>query len=117
MKTTESVKVCTATDLFNIEGEDAGDTIKILDEYLSIFAAPEKDGKCLHCDTVLDGMLGSFTWGLCSGEGKCSNCGWPARAHHNPENNEGPLFERHLEVILQYHPDNVTMDTERETNE
>lgn len=40
------------------------------------------DNLC-NCGMPLTGMLGSFRWGLQSGEGKCSNCDWPVRGYHD----------------------------------
>ena len=107
---------CVMGDIgMEITGEDAPPVVEALNDYLSRFAAPIcKDGngattyRCLNCDRDLSGLLGSFQWDIASGEGKCSNCGWPCRAHHYPKDATGDIFDRALEVILQYHPNNVT---------
>lgn len=100
-----------------IEGTDAQLLIDSINKYLSVFAKPinlEKKGfvsgscKCLQCESVLDGVIGSFTWGLTHGEGVCSKCGWPCRAYHRPEDENGELFTTAIEKILQYHPDGVS---------
>ncbi|MBT7243677.1 MAG: hypothetical protein HN879_09695 [Flavobacteriaceae bacterium] len=101
---------CTPDDLgMKITGEDAGPFIAAMEEYLLLFAKPTKH--CLKCEAYLTGMLGSFTWGLANGEGTCSDCGYPARAHHYPKLPDGTgLMEgdQPIQLILQYHPDHVT---------
>ncbi len=118
-KTETDIDVCTISDLgIEITGEDAQPLIDAINSYLEIFAKPVKSErgssfllggrKCLKCDALLDGVMGSFQWGMANGEGTCSNCGWPARAYHNPKDDEGNIFNRPLERILQYHPSSVT---------
>lgn len=112
------VAVCTIKDIgLEVTGKDAQPLIDSLNDYFATFAKPVKresgtqmlgHNECLKCGTPLDGMVGSFTWDICHGEGKCSNCGWPARAYHDPKNDEGSIFTRPFECILQYHPDHVT---------
>jgi hypothetical protein len=114
----KTIEHCTAADIgIRITGEDAQPVIDALDEYLKVFAKPTTEGeanilfgnhKCLNCDKVLNGAMGSFQWGLCNGEGNCSGCGHPARAHHRPTDTEGEIFNGPLEYVLQYHPDFVT---------
>ncbi len=75
---------------------------KALDEYLRIFTMPV-EGKCIRCERTLGGLLGGFTWGIAHGEGTCGECGWPARAYHEPK--EGPVES--FRLILPYHPDEL----------
>ncbi len=120
----KTVSYCTAIDSgVNItaqspEGEaEATSLMKCLDEYFKQFSAPVvlDEGnallggqRCLNCDAVLSGVLGSFQWGIAHGEGTCSSCGWPARAYHRPKDQDGEeICDGALQVILQYHPDNV----------
>ena len=109
------VQHCTHQSIgMSITGEDASEVTAPLDGYLYLFAAPT-DGKCLKCDAQLTGILGSFMWGLVNGEGTCSSCGWPARAYHRPEETDGSeIFDRPLELILQYHPDCVDSGEDNE---
>ena len=113
------METCTIADIgIDIGGTDAPPLIAATNEYLATFARPMKtdgDGfllgrlECLHCGATLDGAMGSFQWGLASGEGQCSRCGWPARAHHCPRDANGEtIFTGPVEFILQYHPDHVT---------
>ncbi len=113
------VEVCTIADIgFEITGSDAPLLIAAINKYLSVFAKPvRRNGgaefvvgshECLKCGKPLSGLLGTFQWGLVNGEGSCSECGWPARAYHEPADDEGKIFDRILEIVLQYHPDNVT---------
>ena len=80
--------------------------IKKINKYLSIFALPDKDGKCLKCGTVQDGLMaqlmGGFVYGFAHGEGGCSKCKWPARANHY----DVGLFKSFV-AILQYHPKGI----------
>lgn len=76
-----------------------------LNSYLEEFA--ETGFKCPNCDSKLGGFLGTFSWGICHGEGNCS-CGWPCRGLHYPKDeNGGDLFERGVQIVLPYHPDYV----------
>jgi hypothetical protein len=94
------------------------ETLGSINSYLSAFAAPieNENGNflngrlvCLSCGTRLSGALGSFIWGCAHGEGSCCQCGWPARAYHNPKDDDGlPVFNRGLEIILQYHPNSLS---------
>jgi len=115
--------VCTMADIgLTITGEGAEPICDAISEYLSVFAKPVlHDGTtggmlgnfdCLNCGERLDGFLGTFTWGIAHGEGKCSKCGWPCRAYHNPKDAEGDIFDRRLQIILQYHPSGVEMPEE-----
>lgn len=107
---------CVMGDIgIEISGEDAPPVVAAINDYLSRFAAPiirEVNDvpryRCLDCDRDLSGLLGTFQWGITNGEGTCSNCGWPCRAHHYPKDAKGDIFNKALEVILQYHPDHVT---------
>ncbi len=81
---------------------------ELIQFYAHTFAQPSEENECLECGERLGGMMGSFRWGICHGEGICSNCGWPARAYHNPKTKEGEEVTGFFECILQYHPDFVT---------
>jgi len=100
---------CTLESIgMDITGEGASPIIKAMEDYLTPFAAAP-DGKCLKCDATIAGLFGSFTWGLQSGEGTCSRCGWPARGHHYPKLPDGTnVFSTCVEMVFQYHPDHVT---------
>lgn len=52
-------------------------------------------------DSLLSGAM--FRWGLAHGEGNCSKCGYPARAHHRI----GDWFTLQ-NYILQYHPSELS---------
>ena len=99
---------CTLSDIsLDITGEDAAPIIKAVSDYLKTFTAP---GQCAGCGATLAGFLGSFAWGLESGEGTCSGCGWPARGHHNITDDDGPVFTQAIEMVLSYHPDSVVSE-------
>ena len=101
------VPKCTLESIgMKITGKDAPPIIAACNEYLSIFA--DTDGKCPNCDRTLGGLLGTFTWGICSGEGTCAGCGWPCRAHHDIKDAAGEaIFDRMLQCVLPYHPSGV----------
>jgi hypothetical protein len=100
---------CTFEDLF--KGECDPDSRRIIEDYLRGFAQPNDEGKCIKCGKVQGGLmsllLGGFEYGLVHGEGRCSGCGWPARANHYIKDAEGKTIMR-FRIILQYHPDSVT---------
>lgn len=99
-----NLKRCTYSDLgIKINGEGAAEVLEALDCYLADFVKPT--GSCFKCSSGIRGSF--FEYGLATGEGYCSSCGWPARALHSPKNDKGRLFDRLLEFVLQYHPDNV----------
>lgn len=93
------------------EGVTPPDMIAALDEYFSHFA--ESAAKCLKCGEPLGGWTGTFRWGLAHGEGACSACGWPARAHHFIKDKDGRDLCSLRNFILQYHPKFVTKKRKR----
>lgn len=94
-----------------LKGDCDEDLRKSISDYLSVFAEPNDDGKCLKCGTVQGGLmsviLGGFVYGLQHGEGRCSKCGWPGRANHYFKDKDGKDIGS-INIILQYHPDVVT---------
>lgn len=95
-----------------------------LEQYFLTFAAPDLSashegleskllGKqsCIKCRETLDGYTGTFQWGMVYGEGRCSKCGWPAKAIHRIHDDKDcePIIS--FERILQYHPDFVDVAT------
>lgn len=93
--------------------------IRDLDGYFRDFAVPliddDEHQSCHNCGVRLNGLLGQFTWGIVNGEGTCANCGWPCRAYHRPKDEDGELiFNRTFEMILQYHPEDVTAGANQE---
>ena len=124
--TQTDVERCTIADIgISLTGDDAQPLVDAINEYLQDFAKPVKrDGGgsfamgryvCLKCGESLDGMLGRFRWGIAWGEGHCTGCGWPGRAYHIIKDKDGDIFERPLELILQYHPsvvEKTAVDTE-----
>lgn len=61
---------------------------------------------------ILDGLMhATFVWGIAHGEGGCSKCGYPARALHY---DIGGI--KSLQLILQYHPDELTVATKKDYN-
>ena len=125
-ETITELEHCTIEDIgMEITGEDAPPLVAAINEYLSAFAKPAKCDQpgsltgtcdCLKCGRRLNGLLGTFTWGMVNGEGYCSNCHWPARYYHDIKDAEGErIFDRRLELHLQYHPDYVTQGDVNET--
>lgn len=106
--------------------DTSAELVAALDSYFAPFAQPagevdEYDGKwrvveghpCLKCDKPLSGLVsfllgGGFTWGIAHGEGHCSACHWPARAHHFIKMADGSDAATIRNFVLQYHPDFVT---------
>jgi len=117
-ETDTTIQKCTIDAIgLGITGEDAEPIVKAVNKYLAMFAAPqgsEEIKRCLKCGVILGGPLGSFQWRIENGEGICSCCGWPCRARHDIQDDKGSIFNRPLEVILQYHPDNVATEGEDE---
>ena len=91
--------------------ERCDEVMAVIDKQLHPFVAPTTNGdepaKCIGCGSALDGFFGSFTWGIVHGEGACSNCGYPARAMHYLKDGGQELFDRPLQYVLQYHPDEL----------
>lgn len=84
--------------------KDAKMTIKVANEYFKFFVAPNKDGRCIGCDMKLGDIFGTFMWDeIISGEGRCSHCGYPARAIHFIKE-KGNTILTIDNMILQYHP-------------
>ena len=73
-----------------------------VDKQVQQFAAPSQ--LCIGCDRHVAGFMGTFTWGLASGEGFCGACGYPMRGqHYAPKGGPGLTFR----AVLQYHPDEL----------
>src|SRR5690606_18259509 len=116
--TATETAVCTMADIgTEITGEDAQPVCDAINEYLSVFAKPirrENENffsgrfQCLNCGRALDGFLRTFRWRIVHGEGQCGECGWPCRGMHYPKDADGQnIFDRGLEIVLQYHPSGV----------
>jgi hypothetical protein len=92
--------------------------IAVIDEYFSHFVALEiieTDGvpvisnqKCVNCDETLDGLFGTFQWGIVHGQGMCGACHWPAYGHHFIKDGDGREIASIRNFILQVHPEHVT---------
>ncbi len=67
-----------------------------INQYLQSFTIGPN---CPGCGEQLGGLFGTFQWGIRAGEGSCSYCRYPARAHHATKS----LSD--LNTILPYHPD------------
>jgi len=98
----------------NIKGPSSeGETTRrALDAYLANFCAPETKDQvienplvCVCCGHSLTGIFGTFTWGICHGEGYCGHCNYPARGFHDVKDEAGEGVARLSNVVLQYHPD------------
>lgn len=74
------------------------------------------DGKvsCPGCSRTLYGDRGpvwqamglyTFKWGVAHGEGRCGDCGWPARGWPEVEISDGRVLR--FPIPLPYHPDAV----------
>lgn len=104
----------------------SAENLEVLDEYFEPFQTlmfgKDKEGKetlppqkCLGCGHPLGGMFaglfgpGGFRWGIAHGEGHCSYCGWPGRAHHFVRRPDGTVIATLRNFILMYHPVNVNM--------
>lgn len=104
--------------LLKVSGDVSEETIEALDSYFELFAQPalDKQGEpdentpCLNCGAPLGGIFGVFRWGLVHGEGVCAECGWPARAIHQPKLPSGEIVCSLPFVVLQYHPDFVSSE-------
>lgn len=119
---TPQVKHCTIDDLgIAITGEDAKPLVDAINEYCNKFAST--GGTCPKCNAKLGGLLGSFAWGLCHGEGVCTgglkgSCGWPCRAYHRPKDADGKeIFNGPVCAILAYHPEFVTQESSESEKE
>ena len=124
-----SAKHATLADIGDLklnEPSEAADAMVVeINAYLAHFAAPQKneDGSlveghpCLVCDMPLVGQLvdlllhpeAGFEWGLVHGMGHCRNCRWPAAAHHFIKDRNGVELLTMRNVILQIHPDKITL--------
>lgn len=78
--------------------------------YFYQFAKPIRDEngnpitgylKC-RCGERLDGIIGTFEYGIVHGEGPCRACGWPCRTCHHIEFQGEEIFHLHG-MVLQYH--------------
>ncbi len=76
--------------------------------YFTTFADPRLDpetGPHCVCGEPLIGLLfGAFKWGLAWGEGYCTKCKHPARAHHRITTPDGSKVAEIYGIPLPYHP-------------
>lgn len=94
-----------------------------LDAYFANFCAPretddeldKKAMKCVCCDRGLAGLFGTFTWGICHGEGFCGHCGHLGRGHHEIMDEGGECVATLANYVLQYHPSVLELNPEYET--
>lgn len=98
------------------EAEEAkAEMYRLLNEHLRHFTFKRSEGGevvCPGCNKPLTGMMAmvlgyGFRWGIQWGEGNCSSCGWPARAHHRILDEDGEEVLSISNVVLPYHPDFV----------
>lgn len=61
-------------------------------------------GRPCRCGKPLGGFLGTFTYGIAHGQGRCSACGWPCVSHHYVKNGAGEEILALREFVLQVHP-------------
>jgi hypothetical protein len=80
----------------------------IVQAYMHEFAAPKRaaDGNfpCIAC-----GNTHAFVWGLAHGFGHCVHCSWPARLYHYVKDDAGKVVLTFRDVVLQFHPDGVSV--------
>lgn len=105
-----------------LSGRDEGIGRRVFDKYFRIFVCPKSTAvedqgilgsqRCISCDSRLDGLIGTFEWGLAHGEGTCVECGWPARGVHQIKDEDGEDFAVLRNSILQYHPTEVVKQEE-----
>lgn len=98
-------------EVLNVDPATPSDVCEALREYFHAFATPtrgEHGDECINCGCAIGGMLGSFEWGLVHGEGRCSVCHWPMRAHHFMKDKDGGDLATLRNLPLPYHPDFVS---------
>lgn len=116
----------TCEDTPEVEGEySCEEALEAIDEALTGFICPpgmlNGDGEeeesfltgdleCVCCGRRLDGVIGSFEWGIVNGEGQCCYCGWPYRVYHRPKLG-GEEFAT-INVMLAAHPNEVELNEE-----
>jgi len=83
-----------------VVGEQNAATTKALESLNAYLKAFISQTNCPGCDSPIGGILGSFRWGICSGEGYCNQCGYLMRAVHKIKD-----FGTISNLILPYHPD------------
>lgn len=98
-------------DMFAAEDGITPEDEAAMDSYFAKFVKMD-GGKCINCARTQGGFRaaligGGFTYDLTHGEGHCRTCGYPGRANHY---DIGPI--KSLEVILQYHPSQLTLKSE-----
>lgn len=110
-------------DTPDAEGDYSCDeALEAIDEALEGFVVPDglletpEEGAalvtgnidCICCDARLNGFVGSLTWGIVNGEGKCDRCGWPYRVYHRPTL-DGEVFAN-ISLMLAVHPEAVELN-------
>lgn len=90
--TQEAVRACLPSDVGLVFADDAEQWLKnACEAYFAHFDAPRIADRTSNimvsswecsCGRPLGGFVGTFTWGICHGEGFCGNCRRPGRAVH-----------------------------------
>ncbi len=116
---TKTVEHLNWRNIIDAKPDTPADVVAALDAYFAPFAEPvfreadkSKEMQCIECDKPLTGLMsaffgGGFVWGIVHGEGHCSACRWPARAHHFIKDADGKEVATVHNFVLQYHPDFV----------
>ncbi len=78
--------------------DEAAKIVAEATEEINRYLASFTPGPCPGCGAELGGIFGSFQWGICTGEGACARCEYPARGQHASKYLTGSF-------VLPYHPD------------
>jgi hypothetical protein len=100
MKRLEEAQILPVATTQDLKGIPSWVSEEKLTEYLQDFVKPT--GTCWLCEKEL-----YIEWGLAHGVARCTNCGIDSRVYHYLKDNDGQ--ERKLEISLQYHPKNYSV--------
>jgi len=118
LKREELPRACCETVGIDVSGKDEVEGRRIMDKYFRSFVCPKftecENGspasgshKCVACGERIDGIIGTFQWGLAHGEGHCCKCGYLMRGMHYIKDDQGEEFMNLTRYILQWHPDEL----------
>lgn len=86
-------------EILTFADDTPDDVREAITAYLKPFEQPNTRPKAgmrgevlCRCGVPLDGILGTFSWGLTHGEGFCSSCHQPVRMFHVVRDDKGKIL-------------------------
>ena len=100
------------SEIAEIKPDMSAEILEDFNAYLEPFILPEQKedstwatgGNLCSCGKALDGLLGTFEWGIKYGDGFCSECGQLVRYYHTIKDRHGKVLAELKGVMFLYRP-------------